>query len=58
MNPTPSPLNTFTAAKYRSPETGRVRWAVLTPGGLWHFPNTYGERAAKKVARRLNKQAA
>lgn len=33
------------------------RWAVLGPTGCWTFPARYGERAARRLAVSLNRQA-
>lgn len=45
----------YAAARYYDTDTARMRWAVLqTATRCWYFPNRYGERAARQLARRLN----
>lgn len=48
---------TFKAGKYRDPESGRFRWAVLGPNNAWYFATRYGKTPAVTLAHRLNKEA-
>lgn len=46
----------FTTLRYRDYGTGRSRWGVLGPSGVWYFPTRYGYRNAAALCNRLNRE--
>lgn len=40
----------------RRMDYGRGRWAAFHPAGYWTIPAHYGYQAAKRLAKRLNRE--
>lgn len=48
----------YVAGRYYDQDTARERWAVLNnTTRCWYFPSRYGERAARQLAKKLNREA-
>lgn len=51
-------MNNFSILKYRDPDSGRYRWAILQYGPMvWYFPKRYGYAAARAMLNRMNRGA-